>query len=103
PSLLPRSCRLRPRHRFKLRTFFAEPRAFRVFARGNEGPLRFSDGWRGLGALRNPGLRGIKLVATKEQRFRSFPRAPARSEFTRPGVLSDPVESDGQRLGQFRD
>src|SRR5262249_52274486 len=83
--------------------FLAESCAFRLFARGNERPLRLGDGEGGRGALRHPGIRGIEVVAAKEQRFRLAPRAPARREFAKPRVLPDPVEIDPQRLGQFCD
>src|SRR5262249_25095955 len=100
-ALVPRGRHLRAAHLLELQPLLAKPRGLRLLAGVAQRARRLGDLRRARFALRRPGLGGVEVVATQQERFRLAAREPARRKLAEPRVLADPVEVLPQRIGEL--
>src|SRR5262249_32480506 len=100
-ALVPRGRPLPAAHLLELQPLLAKPRGLRLLAGVEQRALRLGDLRRARFALRRPGLGGVEVVATQQERFRLAAREPARRKLAEPRVLADPVEVLPQRIGEL--
>src|SRR5262249_23348205 len=84
--------------RYKLRTLLSDLRGLCLLAGLDKGALRVAYLGGGCVAGGHPFLRRVDIVSAYEQRFGTSSPVPARRDFSKPRVLSNPIEVLPQRV-----